>query len=464
MSFRRALTFFDVTNITVGAIVGADIYIAAAITAGLLGPASLLAWALAGVLATILALTLAECARLVPEVGGPYAYATKAFGTLPGFLAGWSMWVAELTAMPVFAIAFTNYLGYFVHLTHVETHALRIAFIAILTTVNVLSVRAAGRFNDALTALKLAPLLLLVVGGLIYMALHIGAVGDNLSPFTPFGLHHFPASVVLVFWAYAGFELTTVPSGEVEDPSHTIPRALAAGMVIVTLFYLSTNFVLYTLVSHADLASSARPLALAGTVVFGSAGAAIISAGAIVSVCGSDESDMLGSSRLGYAMAADGLLPHALASIHKRFGTPHVALIAQAVLAIALTFVDRIADLISFAVVNLTFSFLLCALALVKLHRLEETPASLLRRVLPFVGGAIALGLLLVTSTQDKLTGGIVLLAGIAIYAAFAPGKPLPHALAHVTQTEHVLEALARRRMRFLGGLVGWLGGRGTPP
>src|SRR6266700_1252910 len=99
----RALGFFDVTNVTVGAIVGADIYIAAAITAGLLGPASLLAWAVAGVLATVLALTLAECARLVPEVGGPFAYAERALGRLPGFLAGWSMWIAELVALPVFA-------------------------------------------------------------------------------------------------------------------------------------------------------------------------------------------------------------------------------------------------------------------------------------------------------------------------------------------------------------------------
>jgi amino acid transporter len=88
MSFRPALSFFDVTNITVGAIVGADIYIAAAITAGMVGPASLLAWALAGILATTLALTLAECARLVPEVGGPYAYVHRAFGPFAGFAAG----------------------------------------------------------------------------------------------------------------------------------------------------------------------------------------------------------------------------------------------------------------------------------------------------------------------------------------------------------------------------------------
>jgi APA family basic amino acid/polyamine antiporter len=463
MSFRRTLSLFDVTNITVGAIVGADIYIAAAITAGLLGPASLLAWVAAGVLATLLALTLAECARLVPDVGGPFAYTSRAFGPLPGFLAGWSMWIAELSALPVFAIAFTNYLGYFTSIGHLLTHTIRIAFLVVLTTVNIVSVRAAGRLNDALTGLKLLPLLLLVVGGLGYMAFHTGQVADQLTPFAPFGFAHFPKALVLVFWAYVGFELSTVPAGEVENPSVTIPKALAVGMVIVTAFYLSTNVVLYSLVAHQDLAASRTPLSLAGTVVFGGAGAAILAAGAMLSVSGSDESDMLGASRLGYAMAADGLLPHPLASIHERFRTPHVALIAQALVAITLTFIDQISDLISFAVFNLSFSFLLSSLALLRLHRKAEGPLSPWRRALPFLGAAIAGGLLLATSNSDKAIGSLTLVAGALIYFAAAPGRTLPHALARLTEAERAFWHHERRRMRFLGGLVGWLGGRRTP-
>jgi APA family basic amino acid/polyamine antiporter len=464
MSFRRELNFFDVTNITVGAVVGADIYIAAAITAGLLGPASLLAWAAAGVLATLLALTLAECARLVPQVGGPYAYTARAFGAPLGFMAGWSMWVAELSALPVFALAFTNYLGYFLGLNFVATHTIRIAFLVALTSVNVFSVRAAGRVNDALTALKLAPLLLLVVAGLGYMAFHGGLVRDHLTPFAPFGFQKFPSALVLIVWAYVGFELSTVPSGEVNDPQRTIPRALAAGMLIVTGFYMATNIVLYSLVAHADLAASARPLSLAGSVIFGGAGAALLAFGAMISVSGSDESDMLGASRLGYAMAADGLLPHALASIHERFRTPHVALIFQSLIAIVLTFVNNIAELISFAVFNLSFSFLLSSLALLRLHRSAEGPLSIWRRALPYLGAAISLGLLIATSNRDKLTGCAILAIGVVAYFVAAPRKRLPEALGLVTGTEHVLRRLERRRMRFLGGLVGWLAGRGTPP
>jgi APA family basic amino acid/polyamine antiporter len=464
MTFRRDLTFFDVTNITVGAIVGADIYIASAVTAGLLGPASMLAWLAAGALATVLALTLAECASLVPAVGGPYAYVSAALGRFPGFLAGWSMWIAELTALPIFAIAFTNYLGELVRLDEVATHAVRIAFLATLTAINVRSVRAAGRVNDALTLLKLSPLLVMVVAGLGYVALHPAEVADRFTPFAPFGYGQFTQSLVLIVWAYAGFELSTVPAGEVQDARRTIPRALAAGLAIVTLFYLSTNFVVYALVDHEELARTTAPLALAGMVLFGGIGATLMSAGAMISVSGSDESDMLGSSRLAYAMAADGLLPRPLAAIHSRFHTPWIALLAQGGVAAALTFIDRIPALISFAVVNLAFSFLLCAVALVILRRRRVVASSPARAGLPFLAIAVTTGLLAASSRTQQAAGLAVLVVGAAVFWLAAPREAIPGALEPLVEPERVRTRLSRRRMRFIGGLVGWLGGRRTPP
>ena len=462
-TFRRVLTFFDVTNITVGAIIGADIYVAASVTAGLLGPASLLAWLAAGVLATVLALTLGECARLVPEVGGPYAYVARAFGRMPGFLAGWSMWIAELTALPVFAIAFTNYLGYFVELDQTRTHIIRLVFLLVLTATNVVSIRAAGRLNDALTALKLAPLVALVLGGLTYAVFHAPEVVERMTPFAPFGFGQFPLALVLIIWAYMGFELSTVPAGEVERPAQTIPRALATGMAIVTVFYLTTNLVVYMLIGAEELAGHPTPLVAAATVVFGVPGAILIAAGAMISVCGSDESDMIGSSRLGFAMAADGLLPRPFARLHPRFRTPYTALIAQCLIAMVLTFVDAIPRLISFAVVNLSFTFLLCSLALIRLQRQGAERAPLPQRVLPFVGAAITIALLAATSTTEKLAGLTVLAIGIGVHFATTPGDVVPEARALLLDSERLFYRLAHQRMRFLGGPVGWLRGHQSP-
>ncbi|TAK73612.1 MAG: amino acid permease [Dehalococcoidia bacterium] len=471
----RVLTVFDVTNITVGAIVGADIYVASAITAGLLGPASLLAWLAAGVLATLLALTLAECARVVPRVGGPYAYVSRAFGPLPGFLAGWSMWIAEMTAMPVFAIAFSSYLGYFVALDDVQVHAVRVGFLGLLTLVNVISVRAAGRVNDALTLLKLTPLFLLVVIGLGYAVLDLEGTADRLSPFAPFGFAEFPTALMLVVWAYMGFELSTVPAAEVQDPGRTIPRGIAVGMLIVASFYLVTNLVVTSVVPYEELMDSGTPLILAGTAIFGATGAAVMAAGAMVSVSGSDESDMLGASRLAYAMAADGLLPHGLASLHRRFRTPYVALIAQGLVAAALSFVDVLSSLISFAVVNLAFSFLFCAASLWRFQRGHAVDLVEVARpnrgwrgrgarLLPAMAIVICVGLLAAASHRQQLAALAVLAAGLAVYAVAAPKRAHETAGEWLHDRERVLHRLARRRMRFLGGPVGWSRGHTTPP
>jgi len=102
------LTFFDVTNLLVGAIVGADIYVVASLGSQYLGPASLVAWIAAGLIAIIIALNFAECATLVPKVGGAYAYAREVWGDFAGFIVGWALWLAEVAALAVFPVAFVR--------------------------------------------------------------------------------------------------------------------------------------------------------------------------------------------------------------------------------------------------------------------------------------------------------------------------------------------------------------------
>ena len=166
MELKRELSYFDLTNIVVGSIVGSDIYIASALTAGLIGPFSIVIWIVAGVLATVLALIFAYSSYYVPRVGGSFAFVSTAFDDFYGFLAGWSMWIAEVLSLPVFAITFTNYLQYFIPLTLPAQLLLRGLFLFGLTAVNILGVKAAGRINDILTIAKLLPLLLLVIIGL----------------------------------------------------------------------------------------------------------------------------------------------------------------------------------------------------------------------------------------------------------------------------------------------------------
>jgi amino acid transporter len=289
LELKRELSYFDLTNIVVGAIVGSDIYVASAITAGLIGPLSIIAWIVAGAMASVVALVLAYFSYHVPRVGGTFAFISAAFDDFYGFLGGWSMWIAEVVSLPVFAITFANYLGYFVQLDTVSRLVVQGLFLFGLTAVNVLGVRAAGKVNDVLTLAKLAPLLLLIVVGLGTFAVN-PALLSNYSPFAPFGWGNFGGALVLIFWAYAGFEMGTLPASEVTNPEKTIPKAIVTGMLIVTAFYLLTNFVIFGGVGAPRLATTTVPLVLVGTALLGTFGATTMTVGALISVSGSDES------------------------------------------------------------------------------------------------------------------------------------------------------------------------------
>ena len=276
MELKRDLSLFDLTNIVVGAIVGSDIYIASAITAGLIGPFSIIIWLVAGAFATVLAMIFAYSAYYVPKVGGSFAFVSTAFDDFYGFIAGWSMWIAEVLSLPVFAITFTNYLQYFIPLNFPEQILVKAAFLFGLTAVNIFGVKAAGRVNDILTILKLLPLLLLVIVGLASIAYN-PAFFTNYNPTAPLGLGNFGTALVLIFWAYVGFELGTLPAAEVKDPKKNIPRAIMTGMAIVIFFYLTTNFVIFGTVSSPRLAQTVTPLVLVGAALLGTAGAVVIS-------------------------------------------------------------------------------------------------------------------------------------------------------------------------------------------
>ena len=169
MASTKQLTLFDVVNLVVGGIVGADIYIAASFGSGLLGPASLLAWVVAGIFAITIALTFARCSGIVKRAGGPYAFARAAYGHFPGFLTGWSLWLAEVAALCVFPLAFIIYLSFLVPLGFAGKAAVIFLFVAFLFTINYFGIKKAARVNDFLTILKLAPLFLIAVVGFIWM-------------------------------------------------------------------------------------------------------------------------------------------------------------------------------------------------------------------------------------------------------------------------------------------------------
>ncbi len=453
MRLKKDLSYFDLTNIVVGSIIGSDIYIASAITAGLIGPFSLVVWLIAAIAAVILASVFAYCSFYVPRVGGSFAFVSEAFDDFYGFLAGWSLWIAELLALPVFAITFVNYLHYFVQLDFLGDAAVKALFLFSLTFVNIVGVKAAGKLNDFLTIIKLFPLLLVILFGFALFAGNPTSFAENYTPLIPFGIDNFGTALVLIFWAYVGFELGTLPAGEVKNPRKTIPKAIITGISIVTVFYMLTNFVVFGTVGWQTLTSTTTPLILVGSILLGTMGAALMSMGALVSVSGSDASGILGTSRLSYAMAIDGLFPKIFSKIHKKYKTPYMSLIIQGVLAFLLSLVAGISKLISFSVFNLAFSFMFTCLALIVLKK-DGAKKLYGQDIIPFLGVVVCVYLIYSVSMFDKIAGSLLIISGIPIYVFFSPKTDMHHLKKLFLSEEAILERRLEKKERFLANFM----------
>ena len=418
---KNGLGLFEVMTLVVGAIVGADIYIAAAFGAGFLGPASLLAWIIAGIMAITIALCFAECSSIIPKVGGPYAYAKEAFGDFWGFLTGWSLLIAEWSAIAVFPLAFVAYLAYFFpNISQPVQIVIKILFVLFLTVINFFGVRQAGKANDILTILKIAPILLFTIAGIVYFLMKPALLAANFTPFAPLGLGGMGSALVLIFWAYIGFELVTIPSDEIMDPKRTIPLAIGVGMAVITIFYLITNFVVVGVVPYMELSKASAPLALAGFAIMGALGAIILTVGALFSISGSDEAGILCSARIPYAMAGDGLFPHFFAKVHSEYNTPYVSLLVQSTVTLIAAIFGTISQLIILSVFTILFCYLVTCISVFPLRK-NIGGGLKLPWIIPILGIIIIVYIMSQCFINQIITGIALILLGIPIYVKYAP-------------------------------------------
>lgn len=148
VKLQRKLNAFDVTNLVIGSIIGADIYVATGLSVGLIGPSSLVIWLMAGLMAMVIALSFAYCVMLMPRVGGPYAYVKAVSTPFAGFMVGWSLLMAEWFSLAVFPVAFAQYFSSLVPgIDALGVILLKAGFIVFIVVTNVIGVKAAGRTN-----------------------------------------------------------------------------------------------------------------------------------------------------------------------------------------------------------------------------------------------------------------------------------------------------------------------------
>jgi basic amino acid/polyamine antiporter, APA family len=410
----REIGRWDLVGVGINAIIGAGIFGLPARIYELSGPAALIAYAICGVACLLISLCFAEVSSRFSDTGGPYLYARAAFGPMVGFEIGWLRWLGLIVAFAAnvnLLVVYTRFIWPIAN--DGASQALFVTAIVVgLTAINVLGIRQTTIASNIFALAKLLPLLIFVGIGLFFVEAHKLAV---VSPPTFGG---FTTSVVLVLYAFTGFEAVTITAGEIRDPQRTLPFGLFATLAIVTSMYILIQAVY---IGTVTAEASAAPLADAGRRFLGSAGAYLISVGAIVSIVGNLNGKLLAAPRLIFAMAERQQLPGLLGAVHERLRTPYVSIIVSAALALAFALSSTFIQLVTISVLVQVITYAVCCASLPVLRRKAGVPAAAFRS--PF-GPAIAVTslslcawLLSNSSVPEMMTTAAAAAVGALAYA-----------------------------------------------
>lgn len=274
------------------------------------GPISLLGWIASSIGAVIMAMMFSNLSkRFGQHTGGPYTFTRAGLGEFPAFLVAWGYWLANCITVAAITVTFISYLSVFIpelRANSVAPVATGLAVIWFLTGINALGVRSAGKLQVVTTLLKLAPLLAVTVTGIFFID------SGNYVPFNVSELTNFQAitaTTTLTLFAFVGLESATVPSGNINDPEKTIPKATLIATLITIVIYVSSSFVILGMIPSAHLQNSTAPFADAAMVLWGTPGRYAVAIGAIVSTFGALNGWILLQGQIPFATARDKMLP-----------------------------------------------------------------------------------------------------------------------------------------------------------
>ncbi len=350
MQLKRQFGLGTAVALLVGQVIAVGIFLTPAGMARVVGSPFwlLIIWLLMGAMTLSGALCYGELAARFPEAGGSYVYLREVWGRATAFLYGWmALLVLDPGLTATLAVGMTSYLGYLIPISPITQTVLTIGVVIGVGLLNIVGARLSANVLKVLTILKIGTLLSIIVFGFA------GGFGNwgNFSPFLATPPNVFDAvagGIIGAFFAFAGWWEVTRVAGEVENPQKNLPKALAIGVVAITVIYIMTSAVFFYLVPVAAVKDDKTFAAQAGEVLFGAPGGAIFAAIVVVSVLATLVAYLMVSPRVYFAMARDGLFFRSFGELHPRFGTPHRATIIQIVLASVLIASSTFEQIISY--------------------------------------------------------------------------------------------------------------------
>lgn len=359
---KRELGVFDVTINVINISIASGIFLLPAMIAGILGNASILAYLLCGFMFLLVALCYAEAGSRVTSSGGAYTYIERAFGPYFGFLANAFLWFGTgilVAAALVNGIADTLSVLFPVFSVPLYRALLFVALFGFLAYVNIIGLKQGMLVNKASTLIKVLPLLLLVLAGLLKLNF------SNLQWGTFPSIDKLGAASLILFFAFNGGEMALNISGEMKNPNRTAPLGLLSGVVIIVVFFSLIQIVAQSALG-AQLAVQKAPLAAAAAMLLGSWANSMLIICAVVAIFGSLNALVLVFSRVIFAGARDGLLPRPLSKVHPKYATPHWAIVFLCCLALLAAISGGFKQLLILATISILLLHVGVALAVIK--------------------------------------------------------------------------------------------------
>jgi APA family basic amino acid/polyamine antiporter len=375
----KGLNLFDTTLLVIGAVLGSGIFLTTGDIALSLPSQGwiLLVWIVGGLITLTGALTFGELGVALPRAGGQYIYLKEAYGSLAGFLYGWTFFlVIQCGGAAALAVGFAEYLGYFVPSLSPQNFLLNLSIfgfnyslssgqliavfsIAILSIINYFGLKSGSLVQNLFTSLKILAIVLIVFlgfsigkGGNLNLRNFFSTQGFELNWLSAFGV-----ALIAVLWTYDGWYSVNCTASEIKNVKRNLPLGLILGTFSLIAIYLSVNLIYLHALPVNEIAGVRRIAEEASGVLFGSKGAILISATIMISIFGCLSATILYGPRVFYAMAEDRLFFKKLAVVHSKYHTPSASIIAQGIWSSVLCLSGTYRELYEYVVFALILFF-----------------------------------------------------------------------------------------------------------
>lgn len=410
----RGLGRWDLTAVAINTMIGTGIFILPAGVFGLIGSFSLFAFVLCAVITGLIVLCFSEVSSRFQLTGGMYLYAKEAFGPEIGFEVGWLYWIVRVATFAANCNAMLAYLSFFVGgLDEVVRVGVIFLVVAGITAVNLLGVRETAIVTNVFTVGKIVPLLVFAAVGIFF----IEPANFNFS--TPPDSTSFAAAVLMLMYAYMGFEAAAIPAGETKDPQKSVPFALLLALAFCAVLFIIVQVVAIGTLS--SLAASKTPLADAAGQFLGSFGAGFIALGALISVLGNLNGGFLSASRIPFAMSEQDEIPEVFSKTHPKYRTPYVSIIITGLIVLTLTIFTTFLTAVTIAAITRLLVYATTCLSLPVFRQRSDVPAAKFAAPLGVLAAVLSLGLIawLLANVDFKKEGLPIVIAaciGLLIY------------------------------------------------